>query len=381
MITPTLRALAEKRIRPSKLEALSGCPGMALMEAAVIELYGEPEESEEATLGTNLHEYARRSVEAWKSGVEWGKAIADACNQAAADGVDGWSVTCLQRALEYVRDLIAKHDIQPENVLTEHRLDMAAVGLPRGGTSDLILIVPFKLVIVVDYKMGFVDQGDADEHDQTSAYACAAALEFQCKRVLVYINQPRAERERRFQGAVYDAEALRNAAAWIAAVLRRARGDNPAITPCYTSCVYCAALRHCPAAERFIVDTLEAIALIGNPLDANGWGEAVAAAKLAEKRGEQVKVDAKRQLQQGQAVTGFKLGTPRAMVNVPDPAKALRELEAIGVMPSELANGGALTIKAGELTADAFKTLEKASLITTKLCDAPLVADKRKGAA
>ena len=167
------------------------------MEAAAVNAGGEAKSTAEADLGTTLHGLAQCAVEAWREGMPWGDAIAAICNQATEGQVDEWSVTCLQRALEFVRDLIAKYEIEPENVLTEHWLDMTTFLSARGGTADLVLVIPFKSVIVCDYKFGFINQGDADEHDQTKAYAIAAADTFKVKEVIVFLIQPRSDADMR----------------------------------------------------------------------------------------------------------------------------------------------------------------------------------------
>jgi hypothetical protein len=380
MITTALRHAAEDYIRPSGLAALALCSGMALMQARAVELDGKTETAPEANLGTDLHGLAQDAVEAWKEtrsiGTEWGTIIANACNLAAARGIDGWSVNCLQRSLEFVRDLISKHDIEPDNVLTEHALDMAALGFMRKGTADLVLVVPGKLVIVLDYKFGFVDQGDAEDHDQTQAYAAAAAETFDADEVLVYLVQPRAEKAYRFTGAKYSAATLRANRAWTVAVIRLARGDNPQLTAGYTQCVHCRALHRCPEARRYIMETQEALAALGAPLDADGLGELAGAAKLAEKFADAGKEIAKKALMENRPVTGWKLGTPRAMRTVAQVPAALQRLTAAGY--KDMAHA-ALSLSASKLSSEALAVI--ADHVTEKLSDPPLTQNKRSGAA
>jgi RecB family exonuclease len=89
-----------------------------------------------------------------------------------------WDQRCVADAVTFARALIDKHGIEPEHILVEHRLDGKDLGLVNGGTADLILVVPFRLVVVVDWKFGFIDQEDADEHDQLVAYALMASRTF-----------------------------------------------------------------------------------------------------------------------------------------------------------------------------------------------------------
>jgi hypothetical protein len=370
----------ERFIRPSSLGAIALCNGRPTMEAAVVEAEGEPTSSPVADLGTDLHARTQQAIEGWKlaqetgeHGATWGDTIALACNEATADGVDSWSVRCLQLALEFARDLIAKHDIHPDNVLTEHRLDMASLGFTKGGTADLVLVVPEKLVVVIDWKYGFLDQGDADDHDQTSAYAAAAAETFDCDKVLVYLCQPRAEKAHRYSGAEYPAETLRKNRAWTAAVIRLARGADPQLDPSYAACVHCRALTRCAAAKEYIVRAQEALALIGPPADPDAWGDLIGAAKLAEKWADQVKDQGKAYVSAGGVATGWKLGTPRALRSISAVALALQKLDAAGMMNFAME---AISMSPTKLPQEALAII--ADHVAERLSDPPLVADKRK---
>ncbi len=308
-------------IRPSSLGEDSLCSGRATLQAIVEEAFGEVtadvKEAPEAAIGTKVHGWNAVGIQAWKDGAEWGDAIASACNQAQADGLDSWSVHCVQLCCEFARDLIAKHEIERENVLIEHRLDMSDLfGFQKGGTSDLILVVPFKLVIGVDWKAGFLDQGDADDHDQLQAYAAAAAATFQATEVLVYLYQPRAEKHRRATAATFSAQALAANRAWTQAVVRLARGPNPELTPGYQQCKNCKALTRCAAAQEWIVNALEAAALIGKPTDPDSWGELCNVAKTAEKFAERGIEEAKAYAKSGGEINGWCLKDSGSMTKI-----------------------------------------------------------------
>ena len=315
-------------IRPSALEKLALCPGSAILEAAVVNAFGQPGDAAAANAGTEIHNAVAEAIIDWREGVEWGAAIANSCNKAATAGMDSWSVRCIQLCCEFARDLIAKHQIEREHVLVEHRLDMAAFGFTKGGTADLILVIPFRCVFLIDWKAGNLDQGDAEDHDQATAYACAAAATFKCNEVLVYLYQPRMERDRRATAAKFDANALRINSEWTAAVTAAARNEHSPIKPSYNACKYCKALSRCAAAKEMIVDALEAIQYIGNPSNPDSWGESLAAAKLGESLFEAVIGSgaspgiARIHLNAGGTATGFALQPGAAMTKI-DAAKAL----------------------------------------------------------
>lgn len=370
-----LRILAENYIRPSNMKPMDICSGKPIMEAFTVSMYGEPEEQQEANMGNDMHDRCKVAVSRWnENDIEWGDVIADACNQAAGDGVDGWSVGCLQIALEHVRDIAAKYGIERGNIYTECPLDLNGISIPRGGTADLIFIIPFKLIIVADYKFGFIDQGDAADHDQQVVYATGAASHFHCDRVIVALIQPRAEREHRLTTTEFDAEALRQSITWIGSVLKRVRAEDPELQAHYDACLYCDALLVCPAAEEYIVNTLQALELIGEPMNADDWGLAIGAAKLAEKKCDLLCSAGKRRLIAGEKVTGFKLGNPKAMNSV-DSNAALERLNGAGVDLAELAQEGAIKIVLGKLKKPWYDVIDP--IIDHALSEPSLMADKR----
>lgn len=377
ILTNEINQAAERFRRPSSLAAIALCEGRPVMEAAVFALDGDPASSDVADMGHDGHERIAACVTAWKSSGAWEPCITLACSKASADGVDSWTVGVLQFCMEFARDLIARHGIQREHVLVEQALDMESLGFHRHGTADLVLVVPGKLVIVVDWKLGYIDQGEADEHDQTQAYAAAAAETYSAAEVLVYLCQPRAPKEHRVTGARYDADALRANRAWTSAVLRLSRSNNPQLCAGYHQCLHCRALPRCPEANRFIMETQEALAALGEPLDADGMGELAAAAKLAEKFAEVGKDLAKAALQAGKPVTGWKLGAPRAIRSVVNPAEAMAKMEEAGIRAPALAAMDAITFRVAKLPPEAAALVT----ISEKLSDPPLSPDKKARAA
>lgn len=384
MIPADLREAAARFIRPSSLAAIADCPARPLMEAAAERVLGKQKDSPEAVMGTKADAWVTRGINAWRDSngegifANWGDAIAFACNGAAADGLDAWTVRGVQFCLEAARDLIAKHSVERDNVLTQHRLDMTSLGM-KGGTADLVLVVPFKLVVVVDWKFTFMDQGDATEHDQLQAYAIAAAETFRAPRVIVALVAPRADRPYRVTLASFDADSLRDNAAWTRAVVARAQAADPELVPSYSACLYCRALTTCPAAKDYIVHASEALAMLGKPSTPDDLGALADAAKLAEKFAESGKELVKAELIAGNPATGWKLGSPRATRAVVDVPAALAELEAAGITPAQLAEAGALTIKVNDLPDAAESVI--AGRITEKLSSPSLTQDKRARAA
>jgi len=343
-------------IRPSALSAISRCHGRPRMEAAVVNAYGEPPTSDEANVGTLLHAAVQEVVEHWKlcqetgeRGAEWGDAIALTINNLGEKHpeLSSYDLWCLEFACRYARDLIVKHEVHPDNVLTEQRLDMLDVGIGRGGTADLVLVVPHKRVLVVDWKFGHLESDAADENDQTATYGGAAAATFKVQEVEVHLVQPRAEKHARATAATFDAKALAAQNAWTRSVVALARNPNPDLRPSYDACKHCRALTRCAAAKEAIVLSSQALELIGKPTDADAWGDLAGMAKLAAKFSENGVDEVKARLQAGGDVTGWKLQPSGNMKICLDPRGVFSRLEEKGLKEQALA---AIKIDVGRLT-------------------------------
>jgi hypothetical protein len=382
VIAPSILEAAERFRRPSNIGRLDACHGQAIMAAAVTLEDGEAPAAPEADLGNEVHGWVHKGVLWWRDGdgkggkIQWGEAIAMACDGAAAEGMDSWSVHCIQLTLEFYRDLIAKYSIEVDNVLVEHALDMEATGFQRKGTTDLALVIPFELVVIVDLKAGFVDQGDASDHDQMAVYSAAAAETFKAKKVIVWLWQPREKPTNRASAAVFDADALRTTVGWSRAVLERSRQPTAKLCAGFVQCSTCPALRRCPAAEAYIMDAQEALQVMGKPTTPEAWGEIVGAAKLAEKWAETWKEAGKARLLAGDGVVGFKLQDGSTRQHVENTAEAFGKLREAGMEAEAL---DAITITPTKLARPAYQLIE--SYITKKQNSPSLVADKRTRAA
>lgn len=378
ILTDTIITLAEAHRRPSNIGRIAACNGQPFMAAACIAEDGQPKSAPEADLGNEVHQAVCDGVgyaHAFTDG-DWTAAANIACDKAAARGMDSWSVYCIRTTLEFYASLVKKYEIEPENILAEHPLDMASTGFNRKGTSDLVLVIPFELVVIVDLKAGFVDQGEAEDHDQMAVYAASAAETFKAKKVIVWLWQPREKPANRASAAEFDADTLRATTAWSRDVLARSRNPKASLCAGFTQCATCPAMRRCPVARKFLMDVQEALAVLGTPTTPEAWGEAIGAAKLAEKWGETWKEAGKAHLMNGGHAIGFKLGAGRAIESVANVPEAVAKLRDAGMEAEALE---AASISAGKLTPAARAVIE--SHITTKISAPSLVADKRSKSA
>ena len=356
MIGQPLRAAAERFLRPSSIGEIALCPGRALMQAAVVERFGEPQPTGEAEIGSLCHAAIADAILKWKDGHEWGNAIALALNVTAQTVLDSWSLRCCQDACEFARDLIAKYEVEPDNVLVEHALPID--GYAQTGTADLVLVVPFRTVIVVDWKAVFLDQGDADEHDQLASYAYGAAATFKVKEALIFLYQLRAAKDERCTAASFDASALKQNEQWTADALAAARGPNPELQPGYRQCVNCRAITRCQAARRWFVQVQEGIELLGYPTDSAEWGRLAAAAKVAERFGADAKDAVKDHLNLGGEATGWGLASAGSITKI-DVPKAIELAKAGGFLP-QLLEHATFKASAAALVPEASSKEEKA---------------------
>lgn len=376
-MSPTLLALAEAQRRPSNIGRIDDCNGQPIMAAACIEKDGQPKSAPEADLGNDVHDSVHQGVRLFLDVThDWTAAANMVCDKATARGMDSWSVHCIRLTLEFYESLVRKYQIDPENILVEHALDMQSTGFRRKGTTDLALVIPYELVVIVDLKAGFVDQGDAEDHDQMAVYAAAAAETFKAKKVIVWLWQPREKPANRASAAEFDADTLRATTAWSRDVLERSRNPNASLKAGFNQCATCPALRRCPVAKDAIMNVQEALAVLGDPVTDSEWGEAIGAAKLAEKWGETWKEAGKAHLMNGGQAIGFKLGAGRSIESVANVPEAMTKLRDAGMEAEGLE---AASISAGKLTPAARAIIE--SHITTKISAPSLVADKRGRAA
>jgi len=309
---------SELEIRPSALERLSLCPGSAHMEAAVRETVSD--DSTEATLGSLMHAAVAECIE---RGVKQGVPFSDlfSSDMQLRYPLDAWSWTCVERCVDFAVALVSKYEITPDNILVEHKLDGADLGLPNGGTADLILVKPFEFVLIVDWKGGFIVQDDADSHDQLMAYAIMAGRTFNVKSVHVYLYQPRAEESARATAALFNAAALKSNEAWVRQVAADAQDPDADLRPSFNACKFCKALGVCPAAKEMVMRASEALANGFVPETPEAWGDLAMMAKLAGRFSDKAESLVKERLKAGEPVAGWEIG-PGSVEKVIEDASA-----------------------------------------------------------
>lgn len=343
------------RIRPSSLKRASLCPGSErLCEKARSVLV--PTMRAMTETGTDAHEivavglrYATQENGEPRPAILPLADVNEYLTKAIAmrwPKLSGWDRWAVAKCLMFAYEKIEEHGITPENILIEHRMDGAEFGMEKGGTADLVLVVPFKLLIVIDWKFGIIEQDPAETNDQLSGYAIMGARTFTADAVQVFIIQPKLERDRRETGARYDAATLKQTEAWVRAVCANAQAEDAPLVAGYEQCHYCDALLICQVAREFIMIAIEAVRIFGLPQDPHGWSELIGAVKLAERFVEEGKAAAKDHLEKGGRANNWKLRPGGSVSSIKQTLTAYRIARERGMEATFIA---ACSVKLGEL--------------------------------
>jgi hypothetical protein len=188
-----------------------------------------------------------------------------------------WTRACVRRCVSYAVALHRKllgQGWDRVKVQIERKLSGAATGIPRGGTADLIFVcrgAQARKVVIVDWKLGFLDQGAASHSKQLTCYAVMAYDKWHPEEVEIHMAQGR---RRSFTATNYPEdimEVLRVSISDLANLARgQAYGRKPQLTCCLEACRYCRAFPLCRVARKRvnegrirIMDALHEIALFG----------------------------------------------------------------------------------------------------------------------
>ena len=368
---PAIEEIKKRRedfIRPSALKPISLCPGRPTMEAAV-SLVDKPEpESVEASGGTKGHDIVANALRTYKDGHTADAAREELellCDQQLENSFERFKAfTCFNYAI----GLIEKYEIDRDNILIEFHMHID--GMANGGTADIILVEPYKRVHVIDWKLGFLDQGEADENDQTQAYAWAASDFFQCTEVWTHLVQPHLEADMRFSVAKHDAETLRSNWAWSQSIISDARSDTAELVPGYEQCVYCSALLRCGRANGAIMYAMQ-LASTMEPATKQDRADRLGYVKLYKKLCERVEKAEKQAMLDGDTIPGWML----------KPSGCIRSVNNIGAAYQVLGSSRFLEVAKvgiGDLTKEEKDALYEAGAIDEKE-KSPSIAPDRRG--
>lgn len=251
----------EKFLRPSSMAAAEWCPGRPTMEARAVDMLPWLSDlcSEPARLGTIAHAVIARILSHCFTG-DWSQAPAILANQRAhLVGHPRWIVSAVENCTAYAVQVVGMYAAKYHRIeiLTEEHLNGLGIGLANGGTADFILLCfdaagNLLQVIVVDWKTGFVYQGDAADHLQLACYAIMARDRWSPRDgVIVHLALGRRQE---FTSAMYDETSIHGARHRMLSIGAAAKTKAPKLHPCLKACRYCKALCFCrPCKEHLMI--------------------------------------------------------------------------------------------------------------------------------
>jgi hypothetical protein len=284
-------------IRPSAIAAFELCPGRPTMEGRICQAIPgwQDKTSAIAEQGTMAH-----AVIAQALALMYHSPVCLAQDQAlvhlagALERLEPWSRDAARRSVAYAASLVDiwRSKGYQVTVQIEMHLSGKGIGINRGGTADLVLLCATKhhlAVLVVDWKTGFLDQGEACEHRQLGAYAVMAADKHQPDHMEVHLAQAR---RKEFSAGYFDDQAVADIRSAVLAAVSAAQEEKPPLRPSIDACRYCKALPLCAAARNHIMHAAERHALLGtDPTDRAKLAEdAALARRFAEEARELAKL-------------------------------------------------------------------------------------------
>lgn len=344
------------------------CPGARRLCAYVVERWGNRSGSDAADTGTRCHDVMRATVQHMTrqspaSGpwcpmliaTQFAEKYVDRMHATLA-GYDRWSIA---QAIIAVYDLIDIYHAQPCLVFTEiHLSGQHEIGLdPQHGQADLVILDPFRRLVIVDYKFGWLYQDEAEDNDQMACYAVLGRKTYTVDEAHVAVIQPR-QRDCRVSRARFDRTSLENTARWIADVSRRCKDPRAQLCASYMACIYCEAAPWCAACGEWMIEAQDMIYQLETADEPDLVAGVIERAKIAAKIGKDGTEIARELIAHGCEVPGWGLGKPSVTREITD-FSAARGIAEDNGLASTFA--GACTVSAAKLREvlgpDAFTAL------------------------
>lgn len=256
-------------IRPSSLGPIEICPARPRMEARALALVPALAKIEHAaaTQGTLGHEAVAHALTLiyHTPGGERSPEAAESVLPAFLHGLEPWTKDGARRCLAYAVSLVERERAmgQTVTVYIEYKLSGAGIEIDRGGTADLIIVSVGRhgrRVIVADWKLGFLDQGEAADHMQLGGYAVMAWDKFSPDVVEIHLAQGRL---RDFSSALYRRQSIESTRIRVINIVRTAHDEAAPIITGIDACRYCKAITHCRPLRERIMDAKSEMALFG----------------------------------------------------------------------------------------------------------------------
>ncbi|MFM2089549.1 MAG: hypothetical protein RLZZ127_38 [Planctomycetota bacterium] len=187
----------------------------------------------------------------------------------ALERLEPWTRDAVRRCVAYAVALIDQAEASGVEVVVQIEIHLSGKGIDigRGGTADLVLLLREPLtrrvlrVVVIDWKLGYLDQGEAADHLQLAAYTVMAWDKYApTDSADVHLGQGR---RRDFTAGRYLPAVIEGARARCRAVVAGALVEDPAINPSIDACRYCKSLTFCRAARARVHEAIEQADMFG----------------------------------------------------------------------------------------------------------------------
>ena len=171
--------------------------------------------------------------------------------------------------------------------------------------------------LVIDYKTGRGDVEEAAGNLQLRALAVLVKRRFAARHVMVAIIQPLASREPSV--CAYNAEDLDIAGREIDEIMARVQQPGQPRVPSPDACKYCRAKAICPEAKAAALAVTRAESL--GVLTGAELGDLLDRCRLAEQVVDAIRAEAKRRLENGETVPGWRLKPGPQREDITDPER------------------------------------------------------------
>lgn len=220
---------------PSQLSRRELCPGSLNQEMKMILPDKIKEENPAGERGTLLHEYSVDILQ--------GNKLPDQI-RFDSEGDRLAVLWCVQKVINIFKQYpkaIPKYEIQ---------VNLDELGIPteeKGNKVDILIVIPNKGLIVIDFKYGFLWTPPPQQNWQFKTYSWGAWKEFGGKWVKAYKLQPELDEEYRFMETTYSLEQLLQTKHDVNRIVQLAESKSaPLVRDRKAQCQFCTALEKCP---------------------------------------------------------------------------------------------------------------------------------------
>lgn len=221
---------------PSQLYRRALCPASARAET----LAPVPASTPEQAAGTRKHDAARRL---WADEPGWHSDL----QPNETDEV----ILAVALARESLKSFCSRFG-EDVLVLLERWLDLSEMGIPKGGTADVLAVAPGRAVLLIDYKFGMGYVEHPKNNFQFLAYGVGGWLTYGGEVVEAVKVQPNTDEQYRVMAHTFTAEELRAGVSTIYQIVLATQSPTAAYVPGGAQCGMCRAKFNCTGRQQLM---------------------------------------------------------------------------------------------------------------------------------